>query len=238
MPRRTVLALRHVAFEDLGLLTPVLARNGWSITYVEAPTDDLTAAAIDDADLLIVLGGPIGVYETATYPFLRRELALLERRLSRKKPTLGICLGSQLIASVLGARVYAGAVKEIGWGPVSLTAEGKRSCLAALSESASKVLHWHGDTFDLPEGAVRLASNEFYENQAFAYGGQTLALQFHVEADPARLESWYVGHAAELSATRTSIAELRAATQRTAEQARTQAERIFEAWLADIQVAD
>jgi GMP synthase (glutamine-hydrolysing) len=134
--------------------------------------------------LLIVLGGPIGAYETDTYPFLAAEIALLERRLMHDRPTLGICLGSQLMAKALGARVFPGPLKEIGWGRIDLTEAGAGSSLASLGSEDSEVLHWHGDTFDLPAGAVRLACNANYENQAFAFGQAALALQFHAEADP------------------------------------------------------
>ena len=106
--------------------------------------------SIADAELLIVLGGPIGAYETAAYPFLTSELALIEHRLSRDLPMLGICLGSQLMAKALGSRVFAGPVKEIGWGGVELTGEGAASCLAPLRQDDAVVLHWHGDSFDLP----------------------------------------------------------------------------------------
>jgi GMP synthase (glutamine-hydrolysing) len=134
--RPSAIALRHVAFEDLGLLGPILARMGWKISYREAPIDDLTEALIEQADLLIALGGPIGVYETTAYPFLNAEIAILERRLARGGPTLGICLGSQLMAKALGARVFLGAVKEIGWGPVTLTRAGPHHLLVFSSRSA------------------------------------------------------------------------------------------------------
>ena len=146
-----------------------------------------------------MLGGPIGVYETHAYPFLAAEIAVLEDRLAQDRPTLGICLGCQLMARALGAQVFPGGVKEIGWGSVAFTEAGAASPLAPLAENAAQVLHWHGDTFDLPQSAVRLASNSAYENQAFAFGDASLALQFHVEPDPGTLEYWYVGHAAELS---------------------------------------
>jgi GMP synthase (glutamine-hydrolysing) len=114
-------ALRHVAFEDLGLLAPIMEREGWDVSYCEAAVDDLAHCSIRNAELLISLGGPIGVYETEDYPFIVSEIDLIEYRLSRNLPTLGICLGSQLIARALGSRVYKGAVKEIGWGTVDLT---------------------------------------------------------------------------------------------------------------------
>src|ERR1700761_2983850 len=207
--RRSAVALRHVAFEDLGLLAAVMEAEGWNVSFCEAAIDDLAHPSIRNADLLIVLGGPIGVYETDAYPFLNAEIALLEYQPARHLPTLGICLGAQLMAKALGSRVFAGPVKEIGWGGVELTGEGKASCLGAIQDQDAAVLHWHGDTFDLPAGAVRLASNRNYENQAFAHGPNALALQFHLEADPRQLEEWYVGHAVELAAAKISVAELR-----------------------------
>jgi len=232
--RRSAVALRHVAFEDLGLLAPVMEREGWDVSYCEASVDDLLHNSIRNTDLLVVLGGPIGAYETDAYPFLKSETALIEHRLSRELPTLGICLGSQLMAKALGSRVFAGHVKEIGWGSIELTREGASSCLNVLQETDAVVLHWHGDTFDLPKGAQRLASNINYENQAFAYGRNALALQFHLEADPRQLEEWYVGHAAELAGAKMSVAELRAATSKIAKGLASQANRVFTPWLRGI----
>jgi GMP synthase (glutamine-hydrolysing) len=232
--RRSAIALRHVAFEDLGLLSAVLEAAGWTISLRDAAIDDLSDPSIAAADLLIVLGGPIGVYEIESYPFLDREIALLERRLARNLPTLGICLGCQLMAKALGARVFAGPVKEIGWGHVALTPQGRQSSLAPLADPDAPVLHWHGDTFDLPDGAVRLASNAHYDNQAFAYGRGGLALQFHLEADPVRLEEWYVGHAVELASAGQSVVQLRTATAAVADKVRQQAEQVFRQWLSEV----
>lgn len=229
--RRSAVALRHVAFEDLGLLSAVLDRAGWDVAFCEAAIDDLGHSSIENADLLIVLGGPIGVYEAEAYPFLTREIELLERRLKQDRPTLGICLGAQLMARALGATVYAGNTKEIGWGQIALTEQGASSCLAPLAEDGAAVLHWHGDTFDLPNGAMRFASNSHYENQAFAYGRNALALQFHLEADPRQLEEWYVGHALELSAAGIPVTELRAATASVAPRLQDRASRIFGRWV-------
>lgn len=228
------MALRHVAFEDLGLLAPVLEREGWDVGFREAAVDNLLHRSIKNTELLIILGGPIGVYEIGDYPFLNSEIALIEYRLSRDLPTLGICLGSQLMAKALGGRVFKGPVKEIGWGAIDLTAEGRSSCLNAVQGEGAVVLHWHGDTFDLPPDAVRLASNENYDNQAFAYGRDALALQFHLEADPRQLEEWYVGHAVELSAAGVSIVDLRAAALRYANGLKHRADRVFSSWLGQL----
>lgn len=230
-PRRKAVVLRHVAFEDPGLLAPLLERGGWDVTLLEAARADLTHVAIALADLLVVLGGPIGVNDSEDYPFLTQELTLLERRLADDRPTLGICLGSQLMAKALGSRVYAGHTKEIGWGRVQLTDAGMASCLQPLADADAMVLHWHGDTFDLPAAAIRLASTTLYPNQAFAFGRNALALQFHLEADPAHLEEWYVGHSVELAADGIPIQSLRTATAQVASQLPAQAARIFTRWL-------
>jgi GMP synthase (glutamine-hydrolysing) len=138
------------------------------------------------------------------------------------------------MAKALGSRVFAGPVKEIGWGSVALTSEGASSCLNPLGEADAMVLHWHGDSFDLPAGAQRLASNAHYENQAFAYGRNALGLQFHLEADPRQLEEWYVGHAVELAAAKVSIPDLRAAASKLADSLASRASHVFTRWLHDI----
>lgn len=190
------LAIRHVAFEDAGLLAGLLASRGVTLRYCDAGIDPLDAAALLAPDLLVVLGGPIGVYEEDIYPFLRDELAALRARLDAGRPVLGICLGAQLIAAALGAKVAPGPRKEIGWGRVTLTDAGRASVLKPLADVP--VLHWHGDNADLPACAVGLASTDACPHQAFAVGDTVLALQFHIEADPARIESWLIGHTAEL----------------------------------------
>lgn len=228
----TAIALRHVAFEDLGLIAPLLDALGWTVSYRDATLDDLSDPALQDADLLIVLGGPIGIYETATYPFVVAELAAIEKRLKAGKPTLGICLGAQAMAAVLGSRVYFGGSKEIGYGPVTLTEAGAASALKPLKDGA--VLHWHGDTFDLPDGAVRLASNANYLNQAFSFGTNALALQFHLEADPMAIERWLVGHTVELAKAEIDINALRKDAMARAPHYTAQAVAVFSNWLASI----
>jgi GMP synthase (glutamine-hydrolysing) len=226
------LAIRHVPFEDLGLLGPLLAERKHTIRYVEAPTEDVGKLDPLAPDLLVVLGGPIGVYENDRYPFIDAEAALLARRLAAGKATLGICLGSQLIAKALGARVYPSGVKEIGWAPLELTAEGAASCLRYL---ATPVLHWHGDTFDLPDGAVRLASTPVCRNQAFRAGRHALGLQFHAEACGHPLEAWFVGHACEIAGTPgISVPQLRADTRRFSPALEQSGRACFGDWLSSV----
>lgn len=206
------IALRHVAFEDLGVFAPVLRQAGYDIDYRQAGIDRIGADEVADADLLVVLGGPIGVYETEAYPFVRDEIELARARLVSGKPLLGICLGAQLIAAAAGARVYPGPAKEIGWSPLTLSDAGRASVLAPLGAPGVAVLHWHGDTFDLPAGATLLASTPLTPNQAFQLGNAVLALQFHPEADPAGIERWLIGHACELAHARIPLPQLRADT--------------------------
>jgi GMP synthase (glutamine-hydrolysing) len=197
MPMKTAAIIRHVHFEDLGSFAEPLTRAGYEFTYYDVGN---ALPPLDPAatDLLIVLGAPIGVYEDDKYPFLRNEIDLLTVRLKARQPTLGICLGSQLIACALGAKVYPSGVKEIGWGPIGLTDAALSTPLRHLANTT--VLHWHGDTFDLPAGAVHLAATPICRNQAFCLGPNILGLQFHSEADPgAGIEAWLVGHAAELA---------------------------------------
>lgn len=194
----TTIAVRHVPFEDLGVLAPVLSERGHQIAYRDAGVDPLDARELGEADLLVVLGGPIGVYETGAYPFLADEIAAVSGRIALRRPTLGICLGAQIIARAAGAEVRATGRKEIGYAPIALTPEGATSPLARVGESP--VLHWHGDEFGIPRGAARLAETPGFPNQAFAMDDAVLGLQFHLEADHRRIERWLIGHAHELSA--------------------------------------
>jgi len=196
---KSAIVIRHVHFEDLGAFAAVLDHGGYRIRYLDVGQDPVSADDAAAADLLVVLGGPIGAYEDDHYPFLVDELTAIGRRLAAGRPILGVCLGAQLIARALGARVYPGPAKEIGWAPLQLSAAGRRGPLASLE--AVPVLHWHGDTFDLPAGAVRLASTPVTPNQAFSFGDRVLALQFHPEADGAGFERWLIGHAGEIAST-------------------------------------
>src|ERR1700721_2215492 len=155
-PIKKCLAVRHVAFEDLGLLGPLVSSRGAAGRYPGGGVAPICAQTPLAPDFLIVLGGPIGVYEADTYPFIADEIAAVAARLAAGKPTLGICLGAQMMAAALGARVAPGPVKEIGWAQLQLTAEGEKSLLAPLG--ATPVLHWHGDNCELPAGCGQHAS--------------------------------------------------------------------------------
>ncbi len=204
---RSCLVVRHVAFEDLGVLGTLLPELGFDVRYCEGGVGPFPVEDMQNCDLLVVLGGPISVYEVEAYPWLVDETAAIGDRLRAKKPTLGICLGAQLMAASLGARVGPGPAKEIGYAPLSLTPPGLNSVLAPFADQP--VLHWHGDNFDLPRGSVRLAFTEVCPNQAFAIGSYAFGLQFHVEVAPETVESWLIGHAVELSAAQIRPATLR-----------------------------
>lgn len=209
---RTALALTHVPFEDLGSLAEELSARSYEVQVIDACTADPRAVEALAPDLLIVMGGPIGVYETEAYPFLQWELERLRQRLGENAPTLGICLGAQLMAAALGAPVYAGRHgKEIGWATLAPGADAAACpAIAELLVPDLPVLHWHGDTFDLPRGAAHLAATAQYPNQAWSIGKNVLGLQFHPEVLTAALERWYVGHASELAAARVDVPRLRA----------------------------
>jgi GMP synthase (glutamine-hydrolysing) len=226
----------HLPFEDLGSLEPELRRRGFSIVPVEAATVRFPVAALQDADLLVVMGGPIGVYDAEDYPFLTAEIDALRTRLAACKPTLGICLGAQLMAAALGARVYPGKHgSEIGWFPLlPVAAQPIPEWFAPLLAGNLALLHWHGDTFDLPDGARHLAGTERYENQAFAVGDYALALQFHPEVTALGLERWYVGHNCELRAKGISISQLRKDASAHAPVLEQAAAKLWRGWLDHI----
>lgn len=226
---KTALALRHIHFEDLGTLEPLLRERGFDVRYLDPATDDLAGEEAATSDLLIALGGPIGAFDERAYPFLADELRLLERRLASGRPLLGICLGAQLIARLLGAAVAPMGFKEIGFGALTLTDAGRRSVLAPLA--GVPVLHWHGDRFELPEGSELLASTESCVQQAYAVGNRVLGLQFHLEADASRIERWLVGHCCELGQAGVDPRTLRADAERHGATLKAAAHRTIGAWL-------
>lgn len=175
--------LQHVPFEGLGHIDSWIRRRGHRLTlsrlYEGAKLPDPEAF-----DRLVILGGPLNIHEEAAYPWLVEEKALIRAALAAGKSAVGICLGAQLLADGLGSRVYAGSHREIGWFPVRLTAAGQRTALTEGLPAVTTVFHWHGDTFDLPPGAVHLFESEACANQAFLLDNRILGLQFHLESTP------------------------------------------------------
>jgi len=178
----TIHWIQHVPFEGLGCIEPWLAGRRYKVTFTRLWAGDIFPN-IENVDGLIVMGGPMGVYDEAIYPWLAAEKAFVREIIAQDKPVLGICLGAQLIAEVLGANVSKNKQREIGFFP--LTGDG------AVLPKRFTAFHWHGDTFGIPAGAVHLASSAATENQAFIYKDNVLGLQFHLETTEESLMSLY-----------------------------------------------
>lgn len=187
---RKLLVCQHVAFELLGTLNPLLKSYGFRIKYVNFSRDPEARPSLDGYAGLILLGGPMSVYDTATYPHLETELRLIDDALERGVPILGICLGAQLLAVALGAEVRPNPEKEIGWYDVSLTEEGHTDPMLRHFQPSERIFQWHSDTFQIPASAIKLASGATCANQAFRYRDNCYGLQFHLEVDEALIERW------------------------------------------------
>jgi GMP synthase (glutamine-hydrolysing) len=187
---RVVRVLQHVAVEGPGLIALALEREGIALEVTRVDRGEPVPADLGGAAGLVVLGGPMGVYEADRYPHLRDELRLIEAALRAGAPVLGVCLGSQLVAAALGARVYPGPEKEIGWFAVTPKPSAASDRLfaplvASLADPAQPAsfmaMHWHGDVFELPSGATSLAASAKTEHQAFRHGDRVYGLLFHLE---------------------------------------------------------
>ena len=175
-----VQVLQHVHFEDIGGMSPWLEKAGATISYTRLFKGD-SPPPVDGIDLVIAMGGPMSVNDEAEFPWLKREKRFIREIVSRNTALLGVCLGAQLIASSLGSHVYRNREREIGWLPIK-AAPPTPGTFRFPDEC--RVFHWHGETFDLPAGAVRLASSAACENQAFQIGRRIIGLQFHLETTP------------------------------------------------------
>lgn len=204
---REAVIFRHVAFEDLGSLEDLLSHSGFRIRYLDAGRDSPDPATLQKAGLVGILGGPISANDEQDYPFLAELRQALSRRIESGLPTFGICLGAQIIARALGAAVRPAEKKELGWSELELTAAGRNSCLRHFD--GVPVLHWHGETFEMPEGTEHLAATANCRNQAFRIGNHVLAVQFHPEVTKEGLESWYIGLTRELARSGIKVAEMR-----------------------------
>ncbi len=209
-----VVTFRHTISDGMGSPEDVLRRAGADITFVDTYKDDISGFDALTPDLLIVMGGPPGVYQQDVYPFLTQEIRILERRLAAGLPVIGICLGAQLMAAALGARVYKGAPgTELGWVPLSLTPAGEKSAARHFAAPGMRVMQWHNDTFDMPKSTTLLASSSMYENQIFTYGENAIAFQCHVEVTPQILEGWFVSSARSVAEGKLDLKTLRADTK-------------------------
>jgi GMP synthase-like glutamine amidotransferase len=188
-PPRRFAVLQHAASEGPGLIAAVAPVHGVSLDVRRTDRGEGLPPA-RDLDGVVVLGGPMAVYQSDSHPYLADERALLADACAMGLPVLGVCLGAQLVATALGARVYPGPAPEIGVGEIRLTPEGERDPVLGPAGPRFDVYHWHGDTFDLPTGATHLAASGAYAHQAFRAGPRTYALQFHVELDAGLAREW------------------------------------------------
>ncbi len=173
-------SLQHVAFEDTGSIYQDLITQGHTLTTTHWYKGE-QAPKLDTFDVLIIMGGPMGVYDETEYPWLAAEKAFIAASIASGKKLLGICLGAQLIACVLGAKVTQNAHREIGWFPITISTSARENSIAQILDNCAEVFHWHGDTFELPKGATLIASSTACANQVYVIGEQIYAFQFHLE---------------------------------------------------------
>lgn len=175
--------LQHVSFEGPGTMESYFLHRGHQLSsthlYIGQPLP-----SIDEFDWLIVMGGPMGVYDEIEFPWMNEEKSLIQKSIESGKVILGICLGAQLIADILGAKVFKNEYREIGWFPIERKIDSNNSIMADVFPKTLDVFHWHGDTFDIPRGAHLLASSEACMNQGFIIEDRIVGLQFHLETTP------------------------------------------------------
>ncbi len=230
---RRGLIVRHTPHEGIAGFRLPVEQAGYALDRIDVTDPEFPSVDFLAPDLLILMGGPMGVYETGACPWIPRELAGIAARATRGRPTLGVCLGAQMIAAALGARVYPGHAKEVGFGVVGLSDAGRASPLRHID--GLPVLHWHGDTFDAPPDTERLASTALYPSQAFRRGRHLLALQFHPEmGEDERFEAWLAGADDYVAQAGTTPAALRRDYAALGPPAAAAGRRLVAEWLAEL----
>jgi GMP synthase (glutamine-hydrolysing) len=234
------LALRHIPCEDLGTFAGPIRRRLGEPVYLDmdgAAAPPAAPDAVADAELVVSLGGPMAVYEADRYPFLQREFELIRARLAAGKPTLGLCLGSQIMAAATGGRVYSGGRQEIGWHPVEFDPRAATDpVLGCLAQGSNIFFQWHGDTFDLPPGSQPIGSSPLFPNQGFMLGRHAVALQFHAEVGREALEAWLDVYSAGLNPGPgvMSAEQMRAGATRHAASLTARGQAFLNAWLREL----
>lgn len=232
---KSALVIHHIAYEAIAGFRAPLEAAGYALSSIVVTDPAYPAVDLLAPDLLVLMGGPMGVYEQAEHPWIAPHLVRIAARIAAERPTLGVCLGAQIIAAALGARVYAGPHKELGFSPLHLTREGLASPLRHLA--GQSVLHWHGDSFDLPPDCTLLASTPLYPHQAFARGRHLLALQFHGEmGEDAGIEQWIAASDAMIAAAGTTPQAVREEYARLGPATLAAGRAMLTEWLAGLSV--
>lgn len=193
---KKILSIQNIDFETLGTLEELIHSDGYQIENIEAQTDTIPSKA-DGYVAIVILGGPMAVYDETNYQYLSKEQELIRDAIKNEVPVLGICLGSQLIAQATGGRVYRGPKKEIGWFNVTITPNGRESLFKGIKTKTVRVFQWHGDTYDLPSTANIMAFSNLYP-QAFKVGS-AIGMQFHLEVNRKMIERWIQEYSQEIN---------------------------------------
>ncbi len=230
-----VLVLQHVAYEILGTLDPMIRKRGHRVRYVNFSREPDAEVELDKYAGLIILGGPMNVDMVEDYPHLATEVEIIQEAMAQKMPVLGICLGAQLIAKTLGAKVRKNPEKEIGWYDITLTEEGIKDPILKHIGQTKPIFEFHSDTYELPENCIHLASSPTCANQAFRYGNNVYGFQFHLEVDAALVERWLSApvYQAEIAQTNGKIdpAVIRIETEKNIDQLYELSKNIFGSFL-------
>ena len=230
---KRALIIRHVPCEGVAGYREPIEAAGYHVDRIDVADPAFSSLDLAEPDLLIMMGGPMGVYEQDEHPWIRCQLRRLALRLAADRPTLGVCFGAQMIAAALGARVYPGPAKEVGFHPVTVHANAGDGPLRHVA--GVPVLHWHGDTFTLPDGVELLASSHVYPHQAFARGPNLLALQFHAEmGEDERFDVWLEQWPDSVAEAGSDVASLRAAHDALGSQAVSAGRAMIAQWLEQL----
>lgn len=225
----------HKTHMDLGRFKGILEERGFDLEFHLGYHDEIVDIDPAEHDLAIFMGGPMGVYQADIFPYLQNEIAYLTKRISMDKPTLGVCLGAQMIAKSQGEEVFpGGAGQEIGWHNIDVNEAGKRTPIRHLDQSQTKMLQWHGDTFDLPKNATLLASSKLYENQIFTIGKNILALQCHAEMMIDNVEFGMSTGYRNIQNTGSTVPKLRTETHERTDLLNKQTALFFNEWLDNV----